>query len=454
MAFTATGELVYSNPLASKLLANLPLDHDALFTGMNCETFRLASEKCSEDPDTTVTIEASYPQAAHSDVIVEWEISALVGEDGNVESIQAIGCRRESETAIDVQQEVEQRFRHLISDLNFGVTVRDGKGKALLCNKIALEAIGRTDEEFLASTIPLPLLRSYREDGTIMPAEDFPTVRALATKRPVEDVVIGYVNDDQTVSRWFLTSAVPVLRRNGDIQYVITTFSDITERKVLEDQVFFEEINRHKLITRAAVDAQERERKEIGKELHDNINQILTTALLHLELAASANADESRQLIRNSAKFVSTSIDEIRKLSKSLTPVSLGDLGLLESVRDLCESLRATHVFDIRFHHHKLHEQNLAEDIRLTIFRIIQEQIKNIVLHSAATAVSIRLETRAGQVKLVISDNGRGFDTTTVKRGLGLNNIIHRAEIFNGHVDICSRPGQGCNLTVTLPLQS
>ena len=135
-----------------------------------------------------------------------------------------------------------------------------------------------------------------------------------------------------------------------------------------------------------------------------------------------------------------------------MTPPSLGERGLIESVQDLCDSIRTTQVFAIRFYHKDFNEEFLAEDIRLMLFRIIQEQIKNIIKYAGASVILIRLITDESQAMLVISDNGTGFDLLKTKRGLGLNNIMNRPELFNGKAEIRTTPGQGCTIIVTIPI--
>ena len=158
-------------------------------------------------------------------------------------------------------------------------------------------------------------------------------------------------------------------------------------------------------------------------------------------------------MIQASSKSVTQAIAEIRKLSRSLTPPALGDLGLVESIKDLCDCIRTTQVFTIRFYHKRFNERFLEHDIKLMLFRIIQEQINNIIKYAHASIILIQLTTERDQLELIVSDNGRGFDPSTAKKGLGLNNIINRAELFDGKAEIKSIPGQGSTVTITVPIR-
>jgi signal transduction histidine kinase len=88
----------------------------------------------------------------------------------------------------------------------------------------------------------------------------------------------------------------------------------------------------------------------------------------------------------------------------------------------------------------------------LTIYRIVQEQMNNILKHAEASLITITLKENKKKLILTIFDNGKGFDAQTRRRGIGLNNIINRADVFNGNVDIQSAPGQGCMVRVVFDM--
>jgi PAS domain S-box-containing protein len=240
---------------------------------------------------------------------------------------------------------------------------------------------------------------------------------------------------------------------HGDPRRMIGSMQDVTAKKVLEQRLIEQEISKQRLLTQATIDGQEKERKEIGKELHDNINQILSTTKLYLDLAQNSAAGNAAEMIAASSRNIMEAINEIRKLSRSLVPPTLGDLGLVESVKDLCENFTNMKTFNIEFIHRNIKEKNLPDNQKLMLFRIIQEQTNNIVKHSGAQTVKIVMKAVRGLLTLQISDDGRGFDVSKTKRGVGLNNIINRAELFNGKVEVIAAPGNGCSVKVTVPVK-
>jgi PAS domain S-box-containing protein len=351
--------------------------------------------------------------------------------------------------AEDALKETEKRFRQLTSDLKFGVIIRDAEGRPILCNKTVLEFTGMTEKEFMQTSIETIGVNFFDEDGHELKMSEHPYYRARATKKPVRDVVLRATSKTRKNFSWLLVSSDPVLNDDGELMHVINTFMNITERKKLEEKLIREKLKKQKVI----IKAQEKERKEIGKELHDNIGQQLTTAKLYLDIARENVSDETLKLVNQAAKSISDIISEVRGLSRALTPSSLSDIGLIESVKDLCGSIRTTQAFGIRFYHKHFDETRLDEDLKLMIFRIIQEQINNIIKHADASAILIRLQTDAEHLTLTIADNGKGFNSTTTKKGLGLDNMANRAEVFNGKFDLKSEVEKGCSIVVTVPLE-
>lgn len=226
---------------------------------------------------------------------------------------------------------------------------------------------------------------------------------------------------------------------------------NITERKHLEEELLQTELEKQKAINQATIDSQEQERSEIGKELHDNVNQILTTTKLYLDLALT-NTELKDDLIAKSNKNIISVINEIRQLSRSLMDPTLGDLGLLDSINDLIENINLTRKLHVSLAAEEKVETLLSKNYKLTVFRIIQEALNNAIKHAKATGVEIFFNIDAGNIKLVIKDDGIGFDATSVKLGAGLQNIQNRVYLVNGTYSIQTSPGKGCKITIEFPI--
>jgi len=209
-------------------------------------------------------------------------------------------------------------------------------------------------------------------------------------------------------------------------------------------------VNEEMRISKAIIDAQEQERRFIGGELHDNVNQILTTCKLFLEIARNNPADA--RFIDGCYTNIQNVIQEIRNISHNLTPYTLKDLGLAAAVRDIVEKINQSGKLLIRLvSFQNLEEEKISPDIKLALFRIIQEKISNVLKHAHATELKISLSVYDGRIQVVLTDNGRGFDEKAVKKGMGLNNIQNRVEYYKGSIQLKTAPGEGCELRVELP---
>jgi two-component system sensor histidine kinase UhpB len=230
---------------------------------------------------------------------------------------------------------------------------------------------------------------------------------------------------------------------------VLGAMMDITERKKMQEEMVRNQIEMQKLITQVTIQTQEKERGVIGRELHDNINQILATAKLCVDMAINEERFR-KELLHRSYDSISKAINEIRILSKTLVPPSLGDIGLKEALLEMIENI-STPELTIRMKANDHLIENLSSGKKLIIYRIVQEQINNILKHSKATESQVELKTVNNRLHLRIKDNGIGFDPSKKARGIGLNNILSRVEMHNGTMEIISAPGKGCLLKVIIP---
>lgn len=224
--------------------------------------------------------------------------------------------------------------------------------------------------------------------------------------------------------------------------------NDITEKIELQNQLVEEKIRRQQEIAKAVIDAQETERETLGRELHDNISQVLTTARLFL-ICAKDNPAMQATMIQRSSDTINSAIEEIRRLSKSMIETFHKEVGLELSLNDLIENITLVKNCSVSLKFSVPDEQQLDDKLKMTVFRIVQEQLNNIVKHAEATAISIAVVQHKNMLQVNIADNGKGFDTSMKRKGIGITNIISRTELFNGRVKIDSSPGNGCRMQVS-----
>jgi PAS domain S-box-containing protein len=244
--------------------------------------------------------------------------------------------------------------------------------------------------------------------------------------------------------------AIAEINYKGKPAYLITIL-DLTEKMRLQGKLISSRITHQKEITKAAINAQEKERKEIGEELHDNVNQLLVMAKLYLE-SGLASPEKKDEMLQKGIHIIETGIEEIRKLSRSLNPPSLGDISLKEAIESLIEDLPLPNRM-IQLKEYTIEEEDMNEGLKVSIYRILQEKLNNIVKHADATSVNISLTQNQHGIDLEITDNGKGFDPTVKRKGIGITNIINRAETYDGEVQFDTAPGKGCRLNVHFPAQ-
>jgi PAS domain S-box-containing protein len=225
--------------------------------------------------------------------------------------------------------------------------------------------------------------------------------------------------------------------------------NDVTERIRLEKELALQHKLKQQQITEVVLGAQERERFELGQELHDNINQILATSKLYLDVAIEER-EPRMELLTKSRNNIGMAIEEIRRLSKELITPSLNDLGLVQSIKELIRSIQMVKKMKIRLSISGLDENGLLPEQKINIYRIIQEQLNNILKHAQASTVAIDLSRHREQIRLRVEDDGKGFDPRARRNGVGISNIMSRAELYNGKVEIDTAPGKGCRLEVIL----
>ena len=157
-------------------------------------------------------------------------------------------------------------------------------------------------------------------------------------------------------------------------------------------------------------------------------------------------------LLEKSDETIMLAITEIRKLSHKLVVPSIGSTRLVDTVYGLISDMEAATSLKFTLRVNDFNDEELNKNINLMFYRIIQEQINNIIKHASAENVTIELSTENNHLYLGITDDGEGFALTKTSGGIGLRNIRNRVEFYNGQTEIISAPGKGCKLEITVPI--
>ncbi len=238
---------------------------------------------------------------------------------------------------------------------------------------------------------------------------------------------------------------------DGKAIRIIGATQNITEKKILEIKLANERLARQKEITDAVFKAQENERETIAVMLNENLNQILVATKWNIQLAKT-NCDKRDHCLENSAEYLNHAIGEVKRIYKTLALPDIQFTGLFNNIKNLVADMNNEHAVKFKFKESGIdEEEDLDKNIQLDILRMVQELMNNIIKHAHASIAKITLYRKADNLILTVADNGRGCNNLPEKKGVGIINIMSRAELYGGNVLVNSKPGKGYTLKVVLP---
>lgn len=232
-------------------------------------------------------------------------------------------------------------------------------------------------------------------------------------------------------------------RDSGDLQHLIESFNAMLDRLETERTT----------ASASALAAQENERQRIARELHDEIGQTLTVALLTLKRAVDRAPASIHAELADAQEIVRASLDEVRDIARRLRPDALEDLGLHSALNALCNDFaQASGIAVVK--HIALQSDRLRPDVELVCYRIAQEGLTNVARHSGARKVWVDLHTGEGELTLRVADDGcGGIATEPMREGAGINGMRERALLVNAALTISSPPGGGTEVRLVIPLR-
>lgn len=292
-------------------------------------------------------------------------------------------------------------------------------------------------------------------------SQGFESFRRVHRQCPQIPIVVLSGMDDQGLAMQAVREGAQDYLVKGQVggDLLVRSLSYAIERKRAEVALHNSEQKLQFLTTRL-LNAQEKERKRISMDLHDELGPslaVLKMQIRGIQKKLGANQQEIKEECEEVLQYLNEVIDNVRRLSHDLSPAVLEHMGLLQGLNYLIDGFskhfRITHAFE-------LDEDNLPFSLeeQLIIYRIFQESLNNIAKHSRASEVLLSMKEENGAVRLVVQDNGTGFDPPRVlsreagHRGLGLAALDERTRMLGGTMEITSQAGQGTCITCTIPL--
>lgn len=228
------------------------------------------------------------------------------------------------------------------------------------------------------------------------------------------------------------------------------------QKLLVQKQLDAERLVQQEQRTKAVIEAEEKERTRIAKELHDGIGQQLSAAKMNLsslQMRLDSNEPEHQKLLDHAVSLIDDSVKEVRSVSHQMMANALLKNGLAAAIRDFVQKLGdgkslRTELEIVDLHH------RLDPAIEMMLYRVLQELVNNIIRHAQATIVNIQLIRHEDSILLQVEDNGIGFDPLNRlhQSGIGLENIRSRVEILHGSFFIDSQPGHGTTSSVEIPI--
>jgi two-component system NarL family sensor kinase len=250
-----------------------------------------------------------------------------------------------------------------------------------------------------------------------------------------------------------IVAVVILLITIGIIVLLLAVYYTNAKKRLLKEKEVLK-TTYEKTILQLRIEVQEQTMQTIGADLHDNIGQLLSLTSLTLSSVELKDLAKAQQKIDSARDLTIQSIKEMRLLGKLLQGDQLISMGLAEAIHYEISWIEKSGKYEVFYTEAGEKPEHSNHDKDLILFRILQEVLNNIIKHSFANQINIKLEYTACGVDLQIIDNGAGFDLFQLpndQTGMGLHNIRTRAEIVGGEVIIKSEPGEGTCIAIYIP---
>jgi len=375
----------------------------------------------------------------------------ICAPDGRVEYISGVFFDvTERHHAIEALRRSEAQFVSFMRHLPGTAVMRDFQGRYLYANETWERIQHRTRQDWEGKSI-----------AEVWPPETAAHLmnsdqQVIARGEPLQ--TIEEIPQEDGIHNW-LVNKFPILDQDGRPILIGAVGIDITLRRRAEEALRESE-QRLRFLTSQLLSAQERERKRISMELHDELGQSLAVLKLQIraiERALREDQPDLKERSRELLQYLDGVIDDIRRLSRDLSPAILEDLGLQSALKYLIDGVSKHYTVSHSFAVEDL-DHLFPPEAQIIIYRIFQECLTNISKHAGASKVSISIREDNGLISLTLEDDGAGFDPVQIAarratgRGLGLAALYERTRMLGGNLEIRTQPGAGTRVTCTIPI--
>ena len=352
----------------------------------------------------------------------------------------------ERKTALDALKASEERYRSLFENMALGVMEVDNDEQIIYANESMCGISGFSINELLGQNAKDLFIKQIKTSGKIH-SEHTKKREAKTTSIYEMDVV----KKDGSIANWVISGA-PLFDVKGNLRGSVGIHWDITKMKQMEEDLLNEKINKEKTIFEATLQAEEDQRSQIGRDLHDGVGQMLAYMTLYMNMIKAKGKygnDELEELQRTAKQ----TLEQVRTLSRNLAPPAIEDLGLRDAVIEMINSysILKTPVFQLDIYDQK-QDNKIVMSKKTVVYRVLQELINNTFKYAEANKVAIKISIKQKMLHVEYLDNGKGFDLKKIRKGVGIESMRSRVKYHKGDIDINTSPGHGFSVRLKIPL--
>ncbi|SFU49555.1 two-component system, chemotaxis family, CheB/CheR fusion protein [Pontibacter akesuensis] len=375
-------------------------------------------------------------------------VVAVKFDDGLVLTLHNITERKQYEQALKQQQEEiresVERFRTMLEAVPHITWTSKPSGENSSFNESWYEYTGLSKEESAGWNWK----RAFHPTDL---EQLMPDYMASLESGKVHSTQARILRQSDNRYRWHLIKVVPLRNESGEIMQWIGTATDIQDQKDAEEANIVLQVSQQREILNAVMQTQEEERSRISEALHNGLGQVLYAAKLNLD-NLSPESEPKKKIKDNVDQLLRQGINITRDISSELTPSVLNEFGLKVAVEEIISRFSSPQL-KIKYAMQGFDEK-LDYTVTLSLYRIIQELLNNVIKHSGATEASVQLIQKDDLVRLSVKDNGKGmvdgaYDTMN---GIGLSSIRNRLKLLGGKMEIKSSEGEGAEFKVCFTL--
>lgn len=367
-------------------------------------------------------------------------------DERDVEMIQKLAeVTWESVARMQAQQALQNRdamTRALLNATTDAAALFDLDGRCIALNEAMARVLGRSADELIGQCIQ-----------DFLPTEDIQSrqkwlEQIIQTGRPVH-------SEDMHQGRYIDNTIYPVFDDQGQMVQIAIFSRDITEQKETENKLR-DYAGRLRALASRLAELEEAERKQLARELHDQVGQNLTALGINLNIVRTLTADlvpnrVLQERLHDSLTLVEQTTERIRHVMADLRPPILDDYGLIPALRWYGEQIATRSGISVHVTGNNI-VPRLSSSVETALFRIAQEAVTNVLKHAHADRIDIEIKNRGTTIQLIIADNGIGFDLdayhSSTEQHWGIMTMIERAEAVGAHCHIESAPGRGTQVIV------